>query len=161
MLTEHLFYEVQMTFYLAWLLPNTQGTVLDPLARNAQIEAFTIHLRQLIEFLWRDRDRDARKGDAFAGDYFAPGEWANLRPERPAILSAAVHQKVGWGVAHLTCGRANSTEQDKQWNIAALASALPPAIICFTDNVDSAKLDPSWPMAQMRAWAEPFAQASA
>jgi hypothetical protein len=100
LLSEHLHYEAMMTFGLARLLVETQGTVLNQLVHNAEIEAFTIHVRQLIDFLWTDREERPKSTDAFASDYFAAGEWAKLRPERPAILSEALHRKVGWGVAH-------------------------------------------------------------
>jgi hypothetical protein len=156
MLTEHLFYEVQMTFHLAAVLHSTQGTVLDQLVRNAQIEAFTIHVRQLIDFFWMERSRKGKKRDAFAADYFAPGEWVNIRPQRSDVLNEALRHKVGWGVAHLTYGRARSTVQDKQWQPIALACALAPAVICFADNVDHAKLDGDWPVSEMRPHAEWF-----
>src|ERR1044071_5847097 len=106
LLSEHLHYEVVMTFGLARLLVDTQGAAVNRLVRYAQLEAFTIHVRQLIDVLWGDRKRPT---DAVASDYFAPGEWANLRPERPAILSDSLYDKVGWGVAHLTYGRAHVT----------------------------------------------------
>jgi hypothetical protein len=102
LLSEHLFYEVQMTFYLAYHLPTTMGTVLDPLARNAEIEAFTIHLRQLVDFLWGVRSE--RSGhDAFAADYFAPGEWARLsaRPPRDPRCSAQSEGRLGRRPPHL------------------------------------------------------------
>jgi hypothetical protein len=52
-LSEHLFYEVQMTFSLATFLAEAQGAVSNQISRNAEIEAFTIHVRQLIDFLWK------------------------------------------------------------------------------------------------------------
>lgn len=115
--------------------------MLDPLTRNAQVEALTIHVRQLHDFLWGDRKNDSGH-DAFAADYFPPGEWARLRPERPAILTPELRRKVGWGVAHLTYGRARSTYIDKQWDVIGLARAFAPAVVCFTDNVEPSKLDP-------------------
>jgi hypothetical protein len=139
-LSEHLFYEVQMTFGLATYLVSTPGTVTNLVTRNAEIEAFTIHVRQLIDFLWKDRPEGSASTDAYAADYFAPGEWAKLRPERPAILNNALRRKVGWGVAHLTYDRARSTFDDKQWNPVALAGALAPAVICFADTVEPSKL---------------------
>lgn len=45
LLSEHLFYEVQMTFSLARFLAEKQGTMTNQILRNAQIEAFTIHGR--------------------------------------------------------------------------------------------------------------------
>jgi hypothetical protein len=153
LLSEHLQYEVMMTFGLARFLVETQGTVLNQLMSNAEIEAFTIHVRQLIDFLWTDRPAPSKSTDAFASDYFALGEWAKLRPERPAILNEALRRKVGWGVAHLTYDRAHSTVQDKQWQPIALAQALAPAVICFVDNVDAGKLEARY-LADLRPWAE-------
>jgi hypothetical protein len=142
LLSEHLCYEVEMTYALAgWMIEN-QGTA-DQLAANAVLESFTIHLRQLIDFFWPENPR--RSGDtpdALAADFFEEGEWERLRPERPEILSEAIRRKVGWGVAHLTYGRARSKPEDKQWAVVALAHALAPAVIAFVDNVEPGKLVP-------------------
>jgi hypothetical protein len=157
-LTEHLFYEVQMTFFLAAVLVKAQRQPPPAAANqfliNVHVEAFTMHLRQLIDFLWGERS--ARSGtNAFAADYFAPGEWAKLRPERPEILSEAIRRKVGWGVVHLTYERAWSTPLDKQWDFDRLARGLAPAVICFVDNVDRAKLDREY-FDHIRQWPEQF-----
>ena len=143
LLSEHLCYELQMTFSLAAGLESTAGTVFDQWVRNARIEALTMHVRQTIDFLWGDRS-NRRARDAYAADYFAPGEWARLRPARPAILSEALRSKVGWGVAHLTYRRARVTPQEKQWDVIGIARGLAPAVRCFADSVDPAKLDPAF-----------------
>jgi hypothetical protein len=142
-LSEHLTYEVIMTFSLARLLAKPQVTVFDRAILNAELEAFTIHMRQLIDFLWGDRSERPDSEDAFALDYFPPGAWARLRPKQPAILTRALRQKVGWGVAHLTYRRRWVTVLEKQWQPIALAQALAPAVICFAENVDPSKLDPA------------------
>ncbi len=135
-----------MTFVLAPLLAAAPlpATDEEQFAANVHIEAFTIHVRQLIDFLWVDRTERSRADDAFAADYFAPHEWANLRPKRPPILSDALHKKIGWGVAHLTYGRARSTPEDKRWDYDGLARGLAPALVCFVDHVDPAKLEPPY-----------------
>ena len=117
-----------MTFFLAGRLIDTQGTVLDWSARNAEIESFTIHVRQLIDFFWGEQPQTESKRDAFAADYFDAGEWPRLRPERPEVLSKAVRKKVGWGIAHLTYDRAWSTPADKHWPVVDPASALAPVV---------------------------------
>jgi hypothetical protein len=154
-LSEHLFYEVQMAFSLATYLAQTRGTVTNQITRNAEIEAFTIHVRQLIDFLWMDRPEKSKNTNAFAADYFAPGEWAKIRPKRPEILNAALRHKVGWGVAHLTYDRARSTSLDKQWDPIALAGAIAPAVSCFAENLDHQKLKPDH-IALMKGYAQSF-----
>jgi hypothetical protein len=139
-LSEHLNYEVEMTFGLIALL--LDSTFWEPrwrAAHNAQVESFTIHVRQLIDFFWKD---DPRKDDATAADYFAPGEWHRLRPKRSRVIDEAMHRKIGSGVAHLTYGRAQSTVEDKQWPFVEIGQALVPAVFCFLDNVDRSKLEP-------------------
>jgi hypothetical protein len=152
-LSEHLSYEVEMTFGLIELLLGSM--FWDPrwrLALNAQVESFTIHVRQLIAFFWND---DPRKGDAIAADYFSPGEWERLRPKQPPVIDDAVYRKIGWGVAHLTYGRARSTVEDKQWAFVEIGQALVPAVLCFLDNVDRSKLEPEQ-YNLMRVCAESF-----
>jgi hypothetical protein len=156
MLSEHLFYEIEMTFSLAALLVSTQGRGFDQVTHNARVETFPIHVRQLINFLWVEKPRYGKPCPLFASDYFAPGEWVKIRPERPDVLNEALRHKIGWGVAHLTYNRAWSTEHDKQWKPIPLACALAPAVICFADNVDHAKLNPKWPVAGMKTYTETF-----
>lgn len=143
-LTEHLTYEVEMAFYLALMIDARAGTVPDPSQRNADIESFTVHLRQLVEFLWRDGPQNMDRKNAFAADYFAPGEWAKLRPERPAILDKLLHERIGWGVVHLTYDRAWVQPKDTWWDVRPLAQAFGPAVLRFVENVDAGKLAPSF-----------------
>jgi hypothetical protein len=140
LLSEHLCYEVEMTCSLAaWMLePPTE----DMLTRNAVLESWTIHVRQLIDFLWPQHRHGGENPDALAADLCADGEWDQLRPERPDVLSEAIRNKIGWGVAHLTYGRARSKPEDKQWDVIALTRALAPALIVFVDSVEPEKLDP-------------------
>lgn len=114
---------------------------LDVVVRNTLVEAFTIHIRQLVEFFWDDRRPNATLKGAYAADYFEPGEWKRLRPGRPQRLNRPLTGKVGWGVAHLTYDRARSTLLDKQWEAAHMCAALAPTVRLFIDNVDSSKFD--------------------
>jgi hypothetical protein len=79
-LTEHLFYEIQMTFFLAAQLDSPTGSRIDVSLRNAQIEALALHLRQLTEFFWGEPGKEREERHAFAVDYFAEGEWARVAP---------------------------------------------------------------------------------
>ena len=120
-LSEHLCYEVEMTFHLAdWLNEFAQPWSFP--AHNAVLEAWTIHLRQLIDFFWPKGERRVVEGipDAIAADFFEEGEWERLCPERPEVLSEAIRKKIGWGVVHLTYGRAWSKPEDKLWDFGRL-----------------------------------------
>lgn len=142
LLTEHLCYEVQMTFDLAMLLVSSH--VPNQLVQNSMVETFPMHVRQLTEFFWNERSSNSKaERDAFAADYFDTGEWAALRPECPPDLSA-VWEKVGWGVVHLTYRRANVTPRQKEWRPLLICEALAPVVRCFIDYVDPAKLNPEW-----------------
>jgi hypothetical protein len=149
-LSEHLFYEVQMTFDLVDML-NTAFTspVASPqmlLVRNAMLEAFTIHVRQLVDFFWGERSpkwKQTQRG-AFAADFFDRGEWRQLRPQRPQALNRPLTGKVGWGVAHLTYPRAYVTPQQKRWQPLDMCASLMPAARAFIDHVDAAKFDAQW-----------------
>jgi hypothetical protein len=83
-----------MTFDLAGLLASSH--VPNVLVRNAMVETFPVHVRQLTDFFWKGRSSTPRVNPvACAADYFDPGEWAALRPEKPADLDAVL-AKVGW-----------------------------------------------------------------
>jgi hypothetical protein len=134
-------YEVQMAYELAGLLLLT-GNQTVPEARWAGLEAFTIHVRQLIEFFWREKT--GRRRDAYAVHYFAPGEWAELRPPCPPELEAALRNRIGRDVTHLTYERTWTTAEDRAWRPAELCTALAPTVLCFVDNVDHSELDLHW-----------------
>lgn len=40
--------------------------------------------------------------------------------------------------------RAHVTPQEKQWDVIGIARGLAPAVRCFADSVDPAKLDPTY-----------------
>jgi len=143
LLSEHIYYEVQMTFELAVITLATYQFI-HPLTRNAQVEALPMHVRQLVDFFWKERSSNPKYArDAFAADYFAPGTWSKLRPERPELLGE-VWEKAGWGVAHLTYGRAHVVPERKLWEPVTICHALAPIVLCFADNVDRSKLNPAW-----------------
>jgi hypothetical protein len=143
MLTEHLFYDVQMTFFLAAQLDTPTGSRMDISLRNAQIEALTLHLRQLCIFFWGDGKRDRSERDAFAADYFADGEWPRLRPELPAILEKAVADPDA-GVAQLSYSRTWVRPADKVWDAVSQAFALAAIVKRFADTVDHGQFTPGY-----------------
>jgi hypothetical protein len=156
MLSEHLFYEIQMTFDLAGRLCRPVAGPLDITERNSQVEAFAIHVRQLIDFFWGERRRTEDKMDAFAADYFVPGHWDAIRPDRPAVLTEELRRKVGWGVAHLTYDRAWTPPAGKNWDVERLAGALVAVVLEFAASVDQSQFSAVVGPAGMRACALMF-----
>jgi hypothetical protein len=150
LLTEHLFYEVQMTFFLAAQLDSPTGSRLDVSLRNAQIESFALHLRQLTEFFWGEPDRDRQERHALAADYFPEGEWARLRPELPSILVPE-----GAGFARLGYGEAWVRPADNVWDLVTQAFALAPVVKTFADAVDHSQFTAGY-VSGMRICAEMF-----
>jgi hypothetical protein len=153
-LTEHLFHEVQMTFFLASQIGGPTGARLDVSLRNAQIEAFTVHLRQLSEFFWGDPPppRERREREAFASDYFPEGAWARIRPELPAIIAKTVAAPDG---SRLTYSNAWTPPADLLWDVVTQAFALAPIVMRFADTVDRSQFTAGY-VNGMRVCAEMF-----
>jgi hypothetical protein len=151
LLTEHLFYEVQMTFFLAGRLAAPVSSRVDVSLRNAQIEAFTVHLGQLVEFFWEERRRRGNERVPFAADYFRDGEWARLRPARPVILERASAA----GIARLGYYHAWAPPADRVWDLVSQAFALAPVVKRFADKVDQTQFTPGY-VGGMKICAEMF-----
>jgi hypothetical protein len=153
-LTEHLFHEVQMTFFLAGELSAPTGSRLDVSLRNAQLEAFTLHLRSLCEFFWGDPPPAVQRyeRDAFAADYFPDGDWARYRPELPPIVAKIVGAP---DTSRLTYSNAWARPADLLWDVVPQAFALAPVVVRFADAVDHEQFTPGY-VHGMRLCAEMF-----
>lgn len=149
-LTEHLFYEIQMTFFLAGQLDSPTGSRIDVSLRNAQIEALTLHLRQLTEFFWGEPPRDRDVGNAYAADYFGDGEWLRLCPEIPTILVPD-----GSAFPRLSYDGGWVRPAEKVWDLVTQAFAVAPVVIRFADTVDHSQFTPGY-VNGMRICAEMF-----
>ncbi len=106
---EHLEYEIGMLVSMANILSiNVLGR--GQLA-NAALESFTIHARNLLDFLY---PQGAREDDVIADDYFPiPDDWQKRRTVKTQILEN-VHRRVGKEVAHLTYARLEINNEQKQ-----------------------------------------------
>lgn len=140
-LSEHLLYELQMTFALASRLDSGAGTVPNVDARNAEVEAFAMRLRLLIEFFWMESPQTIDRRNAFAADYFQQRE-QRLRPERPDALGKEFRARIGWGAAHLTYDRVDVTAKNAWWDVRQHVLPLARAAECFLTNVEPQKLAP-------------------
>jgi hypothetical protein len=107
----------------------------------AVLEAFILHTRSLIEFLWLSDDADVREArteaathgriivrkkphphDVLAEHYYGPGQW---QPGQMTLLLATAHEKSNWGVAHCSYRRLDP-EDARGWEHAQItATSLP------------------------------------
>lgn len=115
-----------------------EGTteLVDPLDAAA-LEAFLVHARALIEFLWRDAApspprRAPRDSDGLAADYFPEGGWPPL--DEPEVLREQANT-IGWGVLHVSYKRLEPAEA-WHWDHAKLALGVYGALLLFCERVN-------------------------
>jgi hypothetical protein len=135
--SEHLLYELQMLFRLAdRLRSHTDGEEQLPWeVEMACIESFAIHTRALAQFIWRDRTGDRHPDDAFASDYFPPGEWATLRDRVQRSAIDGLSARTGHEVAHLSYKRTAIAEEERSWPFDVIAGVIGRAFRLFLENV--------------------------
>ena len=112
---EHIRYEVEMLISTANLLAS--GSPGEGPARNATLESFVIHTRNMLDFLYGD---NSRKSDMTAVDFVAAGIWHRERPIKSKLLCKA-HQRAHKEIAHLTYNRLGITPEAKQWPFVEIA----------------------------------------
>ena len=127
---------------------------------DAVLEAFLLHARSLVEFLWLTDDSAARadrlhgtieegkpilrksprREDVLAEHYFdAPGDW---HPGSITRLLAITHNKTNWGVAHCSYRRLDLDEA-RGWEHAQIARDLIAVLFHFTRRAVQYHLDRS------------------
>jgi hypothetical protein len=139
--SRHLLYEIEMLAHTAsWLYtimvvaedpdPKTRSTL-----RNAMLEAWALHLRNLLSFIYDDRPG---KGAAVAAD-FVNGDWQQLRGELPPVLRLA-RTKASKEVAHLLYRRAKLSDGQRTWHLAPILVELSKVLHRFLDSVPDTRL---------------------
>ncbi|MBE3141227.1 MAG: hypothetical protein IMZ53_11695 [Thermoplasmata archaeon] len=140
---EHIAYEVERFFWLAALLsdPQTKLSAVsadDALRLNhALIEAFALHLRNLLEFLYDHENQDHIVAEQFCG----PGVWKGARQPKPPILGA-VWGRANEEIAHLTDKRKPREETKTPWPFKEISDEIRPNIECLAANALEGRLSP-------------------
>ena len=124
---EHVTYEVDMFFGMVEMLSplNKIGasSVAEAKRLNfAMIEAFVIHLRNLIEFFYPNI---LRPTSVVATDFCTT--WQTVRPTISAVLENA-RVRANKELAHLTTNRLAGIPSAKQWDPPALAGEIKPLL---------------------------------
>lgn len=106
---EHLLHELTMLWELARALPGREGST----ETSALVESFGIHLRNLIDFFYRE----GRDDDVTAQDFLdATTVW---KPSEPALLKGA-HKRANKELSHLTQARIDGNPAEKAWDTLGL-----------------------------------------
>lgn len=139
---EHVHYELWMFLRLGQYLMESpqpgddQGRVI----RNAVIESFVIHLRNLIAFLYSVR---VQTKDIIAADYFLDaGNWYTKRPPISRELRVA-RERSHKEIIHLTTERISGTPPQKGWPVSALVREIKQLMGSFADLASTERLDPA------------------
>jgi len=136
--SEHLHYEVSM--FLTLTRAMATGVFGTSAINNALLEAFTVHARVLLDFLFSEARYE---DDVVAGNFLAGQDWPTIRGTVSPILDA-VRKRVGKEVAHLTYARVTVTPDAKQWRFLDIAKDMESLVRCFVAAVPKSRLGPSW-----------------
>lgn len=133
--SKHLLYEIQMLSALAGYI--REGTADYAVAhlplegvpvRNAVVEAFELHARNLIEFLIHQRSGDkSTAGDFTRGKWTRPGDWAPLKSLRSQFSER---------VAHLSWKRSAFTEKEQVVASLEIFAAIARNLDPFLEDAD-------------------------
>ncbi len=138
---EHIAYEVGMFFGMADMLSSSKkigsSSSADAIRLNfAMIEAFVIHLRNLIDFLYSDRPKPT---DIIAADFCAT--WQTERPIISPVLKNA-RVRANKELAHLTTNRLAGSPPAKQWEFSVLAGEISSLLHLFVKHARVNALSP-------------------
>jgi hypothetical protein len=139
---EHLLYEVDNFFNMAnfFCAPNPVGELPNDLkhtVKMAVIEACSIHLRNIIDFLYNDRPRPT---DVVASDFCV--NWQHIRGVMPPNLDEA-RVRSNQEVAHLTSARIPGAPPQKAWDFTSLANEIRPVLTALVANARKTALSPN------------------
>lgn len=161
--SEDLLYEIQMIYLLRGYFA---GRVLDQAlqtrgdhglpARNAAIESFAIHVRNVITCLYNRKGRGSGE-HLFADDYVTDRHaYRKARPTRPGTaLDRAVVDRIHTQVAHLSHARGGYTPEERVWLLRRDLPSTRPLIRTFLSYVDPAKVSRDFVEEARRVLASP------
>ena len=140
---EHVAYEVDMFFGMVEVLTRPSVISAPSVAeanrlKNAVIEVFAIHLRNLIDFLYLERPQPT---DVLAADFCATGVWEAVKPPITNSLEAA-RVRANKEIAHLTSQRIAGAPPEKAWDPRALAAEIRPLLQLVVSKSEASRLSP-------------------
>lgn len=122
-------HELSMLWELADILPKRKAST----ETSAFVESFGVHLRNLIDFFYREAHGD----DVTAQDFLdATTTW---KPAEPATLTKA-HQRANKELSHLTQARISGSPPEKAWDTVALLKDIDAIAKDFATKASGKKL---------------------
>jgi hypothetical protein len=118
-----------------------------PELHDQLVEAYALHLRNLIEFLYDKPKDNYIRAEEFFSD---PKTWKNLAGTRTKALGKAQGQASAQ-VAHLTYDRVDLTLEEKKWLIGPLSKEIVELLAKFLSNADEDRMGPEL-IKLKRAW---------
>jgi len=114
----------------------------------APLEAFVIHLRNLIAFLYPSTK--PRPNDVYARNFFDEEKrWESVCPAQSQILKDA-KSRADVEIGHLTTLRKNGTPENKMWEVQKLVGEVIPILIQFGASAD--KINAQFPEELMKSY---------
>ena len=141
---EHLRYEIWMFLSSGSELSRIRFSESDSTAifyKNALVESFANHLRNLLLFLYPYSAKD----DDVISDYFFVdpiADWKRKRPTESATLRNA-RERASREISHLTVLRRDGNDESKVWQVTELMEEIRTVLKVFVENASSTKLDRS------------------
>ncbi|MFV2043982.1 MAG: hypothetical protein ACC700_12210 [Anaerolineales bacterium] len=122
---EHIFYEIDMLAWTAsFLIAMKHSNPSGPLATavsNSFLDAFAVHARNLVDFLYKRDSESDQETDIVVQDYVDGSKLEGVLPEMTSALGL-VNRKANKQVAHLTIERLVEFEtQGKEWKFGQIA----------------------------------------
>jgi len=131
---EHLFHELKMFW---WLNENIK-LQKDEYMKDALVELFVLHLRNLIDFFYPRQN--AQDSDVIASDFIdiASG-WAS--PSSITDSLKAARRRADKELSHLTADRKDEGDPTKPWEVGALFTEIKGLAKTFAAKASPKKLD--------------------
>jgi len=127
---EHLLYEFRMFWWLTGAV-----SYMDGYMRDALLEAWLVHLRNLINFFCSKGSQD----DVIAAHFFDnPNAWS--KPESDTLDKALY--RANKELSHITAKRRYKGEEDTDWKIGPLFDQIRNIAMKFAKDASGAKLHP-------------------
>lgn len=139
--SNHLQYEIWMFSELPELLRTAEA--LPAVHRNALVESFAIHIRDLIGFFYAGTSPHG--DDIIAEDFFPePDIWRNAIPAKSDYLEE-LRIRANKEVAHLTYTRLQLTPDNGRWDYDRAFEVLNEIIATFRSIVPEEHINQKWP----------------